>query len=443
MTHLVLVASTAALQICLLRRLRFGWPIVAIVLAGLLVEASYLGYTPITTRNYDGPSQVFYIDYLTQHLRLPPVDILCTTCGHPPLYYALAALWSKVVLAGGWLPRELGLQWLSLLLSSGFVVFALLLLRSFIERPATLHLAAALVVFWPSSILNSVRVHNDALASVLMLAALYFIARWDRQGGPRDFRWALLTCALALLTKATGYAVAATLLLVAGLRLRSQGWRRDDIGQVVLATLVLVGAALLPLPLRGSTAPASLCQRVLGGACEVPAAAFVGNRPIDYLTFDVRGFLRDTSSMSAPPRQDSFWTGLAKSSLFGVMPLGRDFEGRLYARLAVLLGVLLLAMAAVGVVGLPWSGPVSWPDVRAIVIASAAMLLFLLAFRIALPTPFHQDFRHIFPVLVPLGLLYGKSVERIGRWSGVLSKAGIALALMMVGASVVFFVRIP
>jgi hypothetical protein len=43
-------------------------------------------------------------------------------CGHPPLYYALAALWSKVMLLGGWIPFELELQWLSLLLFFGFVI---------------------------------------------------------------------------------------------------------------------------------------------------------------------------------------------------------------------------------------------------------------------------------------------------------------------------------
>ena len=100
------------------------------------------------------------------------------------------------MLAAGWILRELGLQWLSLLLSFGFVAYALLLLQSFVADSSTFLLAAALVVFWPSSVLNSVRVHNDAPASVLSLAALYFISKWDRHGAWRDFRWALTACAL-------------------------------------------------------------------------------------------------------------------------------------------------------------------------------------------------------------------------------------------------------
>jgi hypothetical protein len=441
MAELLPLLITAGIEIWVLRRLRFGWLVVTMVLAGLLVERMYLGYTPITKRNYDTAGHVFYIDYLGEHLRPPPLDILCTTCGHPPLYYAVAALWSKVALAGGWIQRELGLQWLSLLLSFGFVACGLALLRSFIENSVTFMLAAGLIVFWPSTVLNSVRVHNDAMAAVLCLAALYFISRWDRQGESRDFRWALTACALAILTKATGYAVAAALLLIAALRLRTPGLRRETLRQGIVAVGVLLAAASLPLVLRGSSAPRTLCQRVLGGACFVPPGAFVTNRPIDYLAFDPRDFLRDTSSLRYPPAQDHFWNGLAKSSLFGVMPLGSDFEGVYCRRVALLLGVLLLVMVAVCIAAWPWVRPLAWLRYRAIVLGSVCLLGFLAAFRMAIPTPFHEDFRHVFPLLVPFCLVYAKSVERIGSRSATLFRLGVGVGALMMATSVAFFVR--
>ena len=206
----IVLLSTLLLQLYVLRRLRFDWVVVALVLVGTVIQVDYLSYTSLSERNYDGSSHVDYIQSIAQHHRLPD-PLACGACGHPPLYYALAALWSKVILVGGWMPFERGLQWLSLLLFFGFVVIALSMFRSCTSRPATLRLATALVVFWPSSIINAVRMHNDALASVLMLGALYFTAKWDREGNRRDFHLALLACALALLTKASGYAVAATL----------------------------------------------------------------------------------------------------------------------------------------------------------------------------------------------------------------------------------------
>ena len=469
MTYGIVFASTAIAELYVLRRLRFGWFIVATVLGGTLVNVNYLAYTPIYQRNYDAPSHVLYIDAIAEHLRLP-TETLCTACGHPPLYHALAALWSKVVLAGGWIPHEMGLQWLSLLLFFGFVVFSLLLLRSTIDRPATMRLAAGLVVFWPSSIINSVRVHNDALASTLMIASMYFIAQWDRQGRNRDFYAAVATSALALLTKSTGYTMAAALLAVAALRLlsrwkpwegfhsfprsgsggpspppptRSPRFDRESIKQCATATLVLFGAALLAVALRGPVYPFALGPKVLGHAYDIPPEWFVSNKPLNYLYFDLRAFVSDTSSLAYPPKQDYFFNGLAKSSLFGVMPLGKDFDGQPYKSLAVFISVLLLAMVAVCLVVLPFIRSVSWRKYRALVVASASMLILLAAFRFLVPTPFHEDFRHIFPILVPLCLLYAKVAERLSHWSGVLHKAGIVLGLLMIASSVAFFVRIP
>ena len=448
MTYLLLLASTGAAELYVLRRLRFGWFVVAIVLAGTLVDVSYLAYTPLTERNYDAASHVLYIEEIAQHLRLPPVSIFCTACGHPPLYFALAALWSRVVSVGGVMPHELGLQWFSLFLSSGFVVFALLLLRSTIDREATFRLAAALVVFWPSSVLNSVRVHNDALASPLMLAAMYFTLQWDRDDRLGDFYLAVVTVALALLTKATGYAVAAMLVAIAALRLRSpeRQWARPKrvrAKQLIATILVLASAALLAVSLRETMSPHTLCQRVLGRACDVPRDYFVSNHVTSYLYFDLRDFLGSTSSRNFPPKQDHFWNGLAKSSLFGVMPLGKDFNGAFYKHLAVLMSLLLLTMTALCAVVLAITRSVNWQKYRALFIASTSMLALLIAFRALVPTPFHEDFRHVFPLLVPFCLLYAKAVERLRRWSSPLYHGGLAVGMLMIASSVLFFVRLP
>ncbi len=189
--------------------------------------------------------------------------------------------------------------------------------------------------------------------------------------------------------------------------------------------------------------PHTLCQRVLGRACDVPSDYFVGNKPINYLYFDLGDFVSSTSSLAYPARQDYFLNGLAKSSLFGVAPLGRDFAGPLYQGLALFLRLLLLAIVAVAVLVLPFLRPVRWAKYRAPAGACASLLILLVAFRIMVPTPFHEDFRHIFPVLVPLCLLYAKVVERLRGWSEVLYKAGIALGLLMMASSVASFVRIP
>ena len=54
------------------------------------------------------------------------------------------------------------------------------------------------------------------------------------------------------------------------------------------------------------------------------------------------------------------------------------------------------------------------------------MFAFLVAFRVRAPNEFHEDFRHIFPALVPLCLGYVKVFERLGAflWEALLVASG-------------------
>lgn len=436
MSFWIVLSCTAIVEWFVLRRLRFDWSVVATVLAGTVLCVDYLTYTSISERNYDGPSQIVYIQSIAQHLRLPDV-YACGPCGHPPLYYALAALWSKLVLVGGWMPLELGLKWLSLLLFVGFIVFSLLIVRSCVERQTTLRLATALIVFWPSSIINSVRVHNDSLASLLMLAAMYFIAQWDRQGRARSFYAALAASALALLTKSSGYTVAAALVFFAVLRLRSPGMRWANLKYLATATLVLAGVAVLAVGFRESREPTTLCQKVLGHACDGRYVPSIPDTPSRFLDFNAADFVLHMDTVPADP----FLNRLAKSSLFGVISLGDDFGGERHKALAILMSVLLLAMVAVCVVALPLLGKARLRRCRAYFGTAIIMFIFLVAFRIRAPNEFHEDFRHIFPALVPLCVVYAIIVERLGPLSKVLHHAAVAIAMLMVASSVAFFAQ--
>ncbi len=426
-------AVTIALESYVLRRLGFDWFIVALVLAGTVLCVDYLSYTSIAERNYDGSSHVEYVQAIAARWRVPDARA-CGVCGHPPLYYALAASWSGALSALGWGLLELGLQWLSLLLFFGFVTFALLILRSRIQRPATLRLAAALVVFWPSSVINSVRVHNDALASVLMLAAVYFIAKWDERGRSRDFYAALGLSALSLFTKSSGYAVAATLVFFAALRAHSTASRREAVQKCAIAVVGLALAAGLMVVLRESQDRSTLCQAVLGNACGGRYVPPVPDHWDHFVRFDVLEFVRRPGTVPADPFPNRF----LKSSLFGVMPLGEELSSARHEILAGGISALLLAMVGLGFASLlGLRGGLR--KYRVYLGATVIMLVFLLAFRIRVPNEFHEDFRHIYPALVPACLGYALIVERLESTSKWLSRTGIALALGLVGSSIAFF----
>lgn len=432
----VLLGCTIALEFAVLRRLEFDGITMAIVLTGTALCFDYMTYTSISERNFDASSHVEYIRFVTERWRVPD-ERACGVCGHPPLYYALAALWSSVLLIG--LPFELGLQWLSLLLFFGFVVFALLIFRDATSNRLTSSLGTALVVFWPSSIINSVRVHNDALASLLMIAAIYWTARWDKQGRTREFSLALTASALALLTKSSGYAVAAILVATLLLRLLSKqespsrAARRGSV-----AVLVLGLAGFLAVGLRDARGPRTLCQTVLGSACRGRYVPPLPDTVLRFISFDPFEFVRriDTAPI------DPFLHRFMKSMLFGVQPPGDEFSGAPYVILAAIMSLLLLVMVAVCLIaalGLPIS---SLQKHRVYLASPVILFIFLIAFRLRVPNEFHEDFRHIFPALVPFCLGYAKDVERLGRRSKVPYSVGVAVALLMVSSSIAFFVRL-
>jgi hypothetical protein len=432
-----------------LRRLRFDWVVVALVVLGTLLHVDYLSYTSLSERNYDASSHLEYVQSIAKHYRLPD-RFGCGACGHPPLYYALAASWSKFVLAGGFMPYELGLQWLSLLLFFGFVLVALSLFRSLTSRPSVLYLATALVVFWPSSIINAVRVHNDALASLLILSALYFTAQWDRGGRSRNFHFALLSTALALLTKSSAYALAATLVSVAAVRALSPHLRRESLRYCAVAVVILGSVAAGAAEFRRSERPSTFCQNVLGSACDGRYVPAVPDRPSRFVSFDVRRFVLRMDTLPDDPEHDYFLNRLAKSSLFGVMPLGDELSSPRHRALAVVMSVLLLAMVASCSVALPFLPGEVLRECRVYLGGSFIMFAFLVAFRIRAPNEFHEDFRHVFPALVPFCLGYAAIVARLGRssrkppWSlRTLRGAGFAVGVSMVLASVAFFARLP
>lgn len=430
----IILLSTAAIECFVLRRLKFDFFVIATVLAGTCLYVDYLSYTSVAVRNYDGPSHVEYIQSLASSLHLPDASS-CVACGHPPLYYGLGAVWSKTALLGGLLPLELGLQWLSLLLFFAFIVVSLLLFRSCTQDTSTLRLATLLLVFWPSSIINSVRVHNDALAAPLMLAAMYFTAEWDKRSRARDFYAALVFAALAVATKASGYAVACSLLLFAALRLREPDERPLALRRLMIAVGVLGMTVLLTLASRVSRSPRSPCQAILGAACNGRYVPPLPDSPSRFMSFHLSDFV---SRLAINP-EDPVLNRFAKSTLFGVISLGDPFTDARHEWLARGLSAGLLVMALVCSLGLPLLGTASIRKNRVYVVSVAIMGLFLLAFRLRAPNEFHEDFRHIFAALAPFCLAYAAVVTRLNQYSKLASGVAIACALAMVALSAAFF----
>jgi hypothetical protein len=404
------------------------------------LDIGYLSYTGIGDRNLDGVDHRWQIDFFAKQGRLPRMG-MCVTCGHAPLYYVLGGLVMKLFTALHVTSVDVALQSLSLGFFLGFVAFAVATTRLFIASPLVVRLVAALTAFWPSSVLNSVRVHNDSLASLCMAGALYFTARYDQRERPRDLYWAAVWSGLAILTKSSGYTIVVVLLVVLGFQAKrlAKGGPKPAVIAVstLLAAIVIVGKARVMTITRTPT----VCERLLGRACNAAQESYVGNKPINYLYFDLRYFLTEPflPNPLAGERRDYFWNAVAKTSLFGRVPLGQPFGGRFDAALGIVLSALFLGLLTYTVVGALDATFEQVHRHRVLLLAGGSMLSLLTCFRVLVPIIWHEDVRHVFALLIPALVLFGKVVERYRRTRRALYWAGWGLALLFILASVLLF----
>lgn len=441
------VCAVAAFALTL-RRLALDAGTIVILLATLALYVMYLGYTQYGERNYDGPAQLQYVQYIASKHAIPPPDH-CFICHHPPAYYLAAAAAHAFFERTRIMNPVAGVQVASLAMFMPFVVFAVLLARRFSPEARHHRLVAALVGLWPYSFHNAVRVHNDTLVGSVMVVALYFIVRFYQEGRRRDLYLAGLSVALAVLTKSSAYAVAAILGVVVLVRLRRtldpvRLAGRASVAFAIVVAAMLTNAARQKYHVAPGRDRGALCERVLGSACRIADQQLVGNGLKNYVYFDLPGFVAEPYLITERDEtgRQLFWNDLLKTSLFGthnVVP-DRETAYELNARLARVMNVLLLAMIAWGAAGYALAGREGRRRLRPLGVCVALFIAFAMAFRALIPAPHHNDFRHVFPLLALGAVLFASAAASLARRWRPLRLAGYALALPFVGLSVVYFV---
>lgn len=432
--------------VVLLPRLGLRLPIAVVLVGALVLYALYLTYTSCHERTYDAAGHLYYVRHLVEQHRLPASDG-CHVCHHPPLYYGLAAPVYAACRATALPSPEVGLQLLSLALMVVFAVFAALTL---VRVPATTGqqtLAVALVVFWPSSIRNSVRVNNDALLYALVAAGLYFALRWHEQHR-RGHLWAACAlAALAVLTKANGHALVVVLLGLALAHVVRSADRRsafDHLAGPVVALLVVVAANA---NLRRDGYGGAAARNLLGAAYKTKPKQLLVDPPGTYTSFSMRSYLRQPFAVAQPgrPAQDGYWSHLLKSSLWGTRNLGRNFE-RDFApspRIAAGANFALLALLAFATSVVLLARRQALRRCGAHLFMVAVFLAMGLGFRISMPTVHHGDFRFIYPLLIPAAALFLWALGTLRRQERVLEAVGWGAASSLIVLSIAYFAPVP
>ncbi len=377
---------------------------------GLIVVCCYWSITPWTTRAHDVLGGDGHIDYIMRvaHTLTLPAPTEKWEFFQPPLYYLGGAVtwrWAE------WLhlsPPET-VQAYSLSLWIIFLCSSSALINLAVRfRTVPTGLATAAIALWPTGIISSIGINNDVGLYACSSLATLFTVRWWFNNKYQPLFGAAFFIALALLTKTTAMVLVGTLGMLMLIKLmRHQHWREWRRWQpyLIASTMILIGfAASLGRKIysywQGSISDWIMGNSalVLGDWLKVPAK--LGNFiPMDIATFLSHPWIDLTNDSTG---RYNFWNVLLRTSLTGEY----SFNGAIQKWIALLWGVILIILLLTLLR--------RWKDLKSLrttwrylplLIVTTLWFASLISFRIKISYACNNDFRYIFPVIVPFAIL--------------------------------------
>jgi hypothetical protein len=420
-----------------------SWIISAICAGGTGVRLFCWAQSPPWARTHDASGHVEYVTLVALNWIRPDRNVGWET-HQAPLYYYIGA--GVVSLERNFGFNSLGstlssLQCLSLVFSILTVFVAFLCFKEcaglFGLAPAlrghAVAMALALYVFWPSGVIDSVRIGNDSLLVLFAVVFFFFILRWHSRKNPHALVAASVAAALAIVTKASGVVLLPVLCLAVTLEWRSQP-RRSRYKRLFWVAAVLIFAGLIAFwpaikeRMSGRNTSLLLAQNVAG-----PEFA-VGNRPHNYLLFNPEKFIRHpfTDLFNDQYGRQYFWNSFWKTSLFGES----WYPGRFQTLCASVLCALLLLLLSLAFLSICFCDLGKWKPLVSILVFAVAWIGGTIAFSVLHPFSPNHDFRYAAPALICICWLAALSSSRFASkgWFRIAKGADIVLLLFIVSS---------
>lgn len=366
---------------------------------GCALRLLYVFQTPYQMRAYDADGHLEYIQYVAQHLALPPIWNGWEFY-QAPLYYVLTGLWVSIGSAYGralpLLTRDI--QWIaffSSVLTLGTLGWIATLLFSRKEKKERLLFFALLSVL-PSIVFLSPRINNDVLLLLWEVLCFGFLLLWWQRGQWRHWWIALLLLALSILTKTNGLLLVPVAFLLLACRRHLPLKRKALVGAMSLLLLTLLTGWIFTL-----REGISLSQPLVANTGNLSSALYVRNSVETFTEFNP---LRMILTPYNNPWDDAagrqyFWEYFFKSAFFGEFDLGSPL--RPLASAVLFSALLSLLFAVYG----------AWMSIRkegfsALPLSCTAIFLLLghALHRSITPHSCAQDFR--FSLLVSIPVLF-------------------------------------
>ena len=429
---LIFLAMLASLHI--MQRLQFPRVITLLFGVGMAVRILYLYDTAWDQRSFDVVGHLRYIIYIAEHGWIPEPDF-CWTCYHPPLYYMLAAAVYKIGIL--MFSKEIVLKLLqafSLVISSGFLIFMLLILKNFVKMRAALIASSALLIFLPSMVIHSVRIGNDVLLYFTYAGALFFYLKWLQTG--RGLVMSTLFAAAAVFAKSNGVVILGVLGLSFLLRtVLAKDWR----GQFrTIAVMALIYGAIVVTAVGIHKIRSD--KGVVGNAQSLNHALFVPNTAVNYLYFDPRIALTEpfADAWHNGVGREYFWNYFMQTALFAQMMHPDHLRSLGQSMSFLFLSLVLAATAALLFLRREELAEYAPFLLNGILMAAAAVYI-----RVLIPASSSNDFRYSMPLLISLAVFFAYFLTRV-RAKGwvVLEWGGYAVSALLVLMSLLFILQL-
>lgn len=464
-------AALAAALYLALRRWKLSRSVALILVGALPIQLLYLSHTPPAERTYDVLGHLQHIEFIAYQNALPPSNY-CHECYQPSLYYAAAAAVYTMARAARIFDPTVVLQFFSLAWFWVFLVMSTRIALLWLPRERDVRLATASLAFWPAGFLHAPRVSNDIPLYAFFAICLYFILSWWKTGSRRHLLLAAAVAGCGILVKATMMVAAAVLGILILYRILAGGGKTRLNSRFVAETAFAViddpgfgkggGAGVQPAKAASSgllVEPAGgkswayylppMLVMAAGLACYIfqsfrrggiflPAwllspSMYVGNSWKQYLFLDTASYFRSpfVSSIRPGSGREYFWNYVLKSSMFGDYDW---FHKPVERILALVMSLLLLALVVVFGIGVVRTVRRSGRELLPLLLVIALSFISLFLHRFANPYSANNDFRFIYPVLVPMVLLVTEGARNSGF--------GRTLCFSFCGLSAAFYLSV-
>lgn len=358
---------------------------------GVLLRVQYVLVTNVNERAYDIQGHIDYLEHVLQTWSIPTFGMGWE--GHqPPLYYFLAAGWSKLTQLLG---RDAYLvlrdvQWFSFLTSVLLLMAAMWMTVTLFGKPSQRKQGLfflGILCSLPGIVFFSARISNDALVAALQFLFVATLLVWWKTGENKWWYACVAVAGLGILTKLTMITAPLTLLICLYFRNndRKEKW-------LLFETALLLWAALTGwfFMMRWSD---GFLQSIPEGrpfgvldVYKVPVTftAMMGFSPVRILATTYNDYITSATG------REFFWEYLFKSAFFGD---GFFPAVLIWLHRAVLLGGLgTVFLAAVGVTREVRKRGAFWIPLLATLLTGLATIFL---YRLFYNASTNQDFRFV------------------------------------------------